>query len=186
MILHTYRELLNNRRFISFIKYRKYIKRKPRKVVRLLKKKFKNILFKDLKKKIFFSMLFRNPTKKIRHIPRSFFFKYRLSFEKFSSNALYLYFSSPSLSFCEYDQFAHFRQGDRVFMQVSRHLNLADISFFDDFFDDFYFGHLVRVNKSGTTSSFKLKQYAYDVSIEHSFYANSPNIIMLERVHEKE
>jgi ribosomal protein L19 len=176
------RSLLSNRRFISFIKYRKYIKRKPRKVVRLLKKKFKNVLFKDVKKKIFFSLLFRNPTKKINHVPRSYFFKYRVPFNAFANNVLYLYFSVPDMSFCHYDQFSNFRLGDRIFMHVSRHLNLGDISFFDDFFDDFYFGVLVRLNKNETSPSLTLQQYAYDVSVKHKFYAHAPNIILLERV----
>lgn len=184
MILFSFRVLLNNRRFLSFVKYRKYIKRKPRKVIRLFKKKFKNILFKDLKKKIFFTLLFRHPTKKINHIPRSYFFKYRVSFKSFASNFLYLYFSSPDMSFCQYDQFNYFRLRDRIFMQVSRHLNLGDISFFDDFFDDFYFGVLVRLNKSEISPSLTIQQFAYDVAIRHTFYAHSPNMILLERVPE--
>lgn len=181
MIL-SYRSLLGKRRFLSYIKYRKCIKRKPRRIINLFKKKFKSILFKDVSKRVFSSFLFRSPTKKIIHKPRSYFFKYRMAFNKFYSNILYLYFSVPSFSNSVFEQIKNMRTGDRIYLQVSRHLSLRDVSFFDDFYDDFYFGNLVGLRINGSSSSFSLRQQIYDVSVKHDFNVFSPNIIMLERV----
>jgi ribosomal protein L19 len=182
MIFFTYRSLLNNRRFISFLKYRKCRRKKSGKVLNLLRKKFKSTLFKDLRKKLSYSLYFIDPRKKIKFIPRSFFFRYRISFKPFSSNLLFLYFAEENMVSVLLDQVRHLRVGDTVYFEISKHLNLCDVSFFDDFFLDVYYGVLSSLARNGVSSVCGVKQTIYNVGIKHYFTALSPNIIALERV----
>lgn len=179
MIANTYRCLLNKRRFISYLKYRKYIARMPYRVVTMLKRKLKSVPVKELKNKMFSTFLFRNPTKKLNYIPRSYFIKYRIPFNYYHSGALYVYFAVPSFSRAVLSKIKDLRRGDRVYMEVSRHINLASVSLFDDFFHVSYSGQVSRVNNK----SLSFLQGVNDVMIKHDFYSNSPNIIHMERGH---
>jgi ribosomal protein L19 len=182
MIFHVQRKLLNKRRFISFVKYRKCKRRRFARIIRIVKNKFRLGVFKDFKKKLYNTLFYRNPRKRIRIVPRIFFFKNRISFKSICSQHFNLYFSDTGFPTFLKEQIRNIRLGDRICIQVSRHMNLSDLSFFDDFFSDLYCGILINLKRNGTSSVAGIRQNYHNVNIFHYFSLYSPNVILLERV----